>query len=380
MGLDLGGGYGAEGAVQGLQQLIAQRQAMRAYADQQQQQQTDNAFKQQQLAQQDALTRASIDERAQAAHGTQAERLQAQGLHLADTIPPGTILGMQDPAVGTLQTTGYGSLVPPQNTLPSTQTQGDIGAGAASQTAQSPSQYGYLKTASSKQQDDAAKLAEKASNDANNVDVKNWLASIAQTKADQGPREPTPHFNVQQTYDGDGKPNGLVRINTLDGSITPVGGNTNLKPPPGAANATKDAGIKKDTLDTLDQLDQAIEAAKGQLGPGAGRVSNIEQMIGSGDPALQALGAKMKGAKMRVDHALTGSVRAGASPAMMAQWDNIFANKVTPEGLHAGVQAMRELIGGGGTGKITVTAPDGSVHPFDTQAQANTFKQLAGIK
>lgn len=30
--------------------------------------------------------------------------------------------------------------------------------------------------------------------------------------------------------------------------------------------------------------------------------------------------------------------------------------------------------------KITVTAPDGSIHPFDTQAQADEFKKLAGIK
>lgn len=31
-------------------------------------------------------------------------------------------------------------------------------------------------------------------------------------------------------------------------------------------------------------------------------------------------------------------------------------------------------------GQITVTAPDGSVHPFASQAEADTFKQLAGIK
>ncbi len=33
-----------------------------------------------------------------------------------------------------------------------------------------------------------------------------------------------------------------------------------------------------------------------------------------------------------------------------------------------------------GGGKISVTAPDGSVHPFETQAQADAFKKLAGIK
>jgi hypothetical protein len=36
--------------------------------------------------------------------------------------------------------------------------------------------------------------------------------------------------------------------------------------------------------------------------------------------------------------------------------------------------------GGQQGGKIPVTAPDGSVHPFDTLEQANMFKKLAGIK
>jgi hypothetical protein len=35
---------------------------------------------------------------------------------------------------------------------------------------------------------------------------------------------------------------------------------------------------------------------------------------------------------------------------------------------------------GGSGGKIVITAPDGSKHPFETQAQADHFKQLAGIK
>ena len=35
---------------------------------------------------------------------------------------------------------------------------------------------------------------------------------------------------------------------------------------------------------------------------------------------------------------------------------------------------------GGTGGNILVTAPDGSVHPFDTPEQANAFKKLAGIK
>lgn len=59
-----------------------------------------------------------------------------------------------------------------------------------------------------------------------------------------------------------------------------------------------------------------------------------------------------------------------------------------PDKIENGMKAEdARLTGGGSTAKptaasseITVTAPDGSVHPFDTQAQADTFKKLAGIK
>jgi hypothetical protein len=54
------------------------------------------------------------------------------------------------------------------------------------------------------------------------------------------------------------------------------------------------------------------------------------------------------------------------------------------------IDAINHRIGGatggsgagtsGATGNISVTAPDGSTHAFDTQAQADAFKKLAGIK
>jgi hypothetical protein len=44
----------------------------------------------------------------------------------------------------------------------------------------------------------------------------------------------------------------------------------------------------------------------------------------------------------------------------------------------AGGRGGRQVTGG--AGKINVTAPDGSVHPFDTQEQADNFKKMAGIK
>lgn len=49
--------------------------------------------------------------------------------------------------------------------------------------------------------------------------------------------------------------------------------------------------------------------------------------------------------------------------------------------LDEGLAEIKGRMGGGNAGgKISVTAPDGSVHPFDTQAQADAFKKLAGIK
>lgn len=73
-----------------------------------------------------------------------------------------------------------------------------------------------------------------------------------------------------------------------------------------------------------------------------------------------------------------------AAPAMSGSAYAAFVNQggaqpppssaAPPAGGRGGRQAT------GGSGKINVTAPDGSVHPFDTQAQADNFKKIAGIR
>jgi hypothetical protein len=166
----------------------------------------------------------------------------------------------------------------------------------------------------------------------------------------EGDKAPANSYQLQPELDATGKQTWrFFSFNTKTNKweIPSGQGPTATKAAPGAAAAATEAKTKTETLDTLKQLDAAIEDAKDKIGPGSGRVSNIEQMIGSADPKVQALGVKMKAAKMQFDHAITGSVRAGASPLLIQQWDNILANKVTPEGLKAGVQAMRELLGGG---------------------------------
>lgn len=170
--------------------------------------------------------------------------------------------------------------------------------------------------------------------------------------------------------------NGPQLLNRGQGTTTPIkeAGSGATVTGPATASEKQAAQTKKETLDTLAQLDQAIENAKDLIGPGQGRISNLEQLAGSGDPRIQALNVKMKATKMRVDHAITGSVRSGASPTLLQQWDNILANKVTPEGLKAGVQAMREILGGGaaagGAGPNvgdTKTFPNGATAVYDGQ-------------
>ncbi len=176
-------------------------------------------------------------------------------------------------------------------------------------------------------------------------------------------KTPTNSYQLQPEVDAEGKQTGrFLGYNTKTNAWEPVKGEGPgaTKAAPGAAAAATEARSKKDALDTLRQLDAAIDDAKDLVGPGSGRVSNLEQMAGSADPKIQALGVKMKAAKMRADHAITGSVRAGASPVLLQQWDNILANKVTAEGLKAGVKALREILGGD-----TPTTGKPKVNPFD---------------
>lgn len=140
------------------------------------------------------------------------------------------------------------------------------------------------------------------------------------------------------------------------------------KPAPGAAQQAQTDEARSTASGILNQLDQSINAAAQYIGPGRGRVSNLEQMAGAANPTVQALGVKMKAAKMAVDHAITGSVRAGASPLLIQQWDNILANKITPENLHAAVQAMREILGAGKPG-ATGTAAGTTVGRFTVEVQ-----------
>jgi hypothetical protein len=80
-----------------------------------------------------------------------------------------------------------------------------------------------------------------------------------------------------------------------------------------------------------------------------------------------------------------------AAQAMKDDMSNVIGEQSkTLAGVSSTIANFFSVANGGGavaapapqaaTGAIVVTAPDGSKHPFDTQAQANAFKKLAGIK
>jgi len=152
-------------------------------------------------------------------------------------------------------------------------------------------------------------------------------------------------------------------VNRGAGTASPImqaGTNQAVQAPVPAAMQLEQSK-KSAALASLNQLDKAIEDAKDLIGPGSGRISSIEQTVGNPDPKIAALGTKLLLAKMQVDAGI-GGTRAAASPQLLARWDNLLAQKLTPEALHASVQAMRDIIGiapaGGGISSKKMSAEE----------------------
>lgn len=376
IGLEAAGGLSAVQAL--LRQRFEDQLAERAFNRRSQVEDRNFDLQTKQFQSGEELKKAQLDATI-ANRGMQQQEHQATAAgHLADTIPGDTFVPNQDPAVKTMQTGGYGSLLTPQD---ATQPMGPdfVGPmpnGETPQQAQVGRPQGFLKVRSAKQADTETDNQRQAAKDAAGAQERaaeliRQQARDAETGRHNRAEENKPgaagHFTLQPEIDPKtGAPTGrFFGYDTKTNSFHIVAGVTPAatKAAPGAAQTATETRTKSEALDTLAQLDQAIENAKSMIGPGEGRISNLEQMAGNADPRIQALGVKMKAAKMRVDHAITGSVRAGASPVLLQQWDNILANKITPEGLKGGVQAMREIIGGGsGGGTIRARDAQGVLH------------------
>lgn len=293
---------------------------------------------------------------------TAANQQMTQDLSLAELTPPGSI-NATNPVYGQLKRIGaideskarpavdVGPLLP-----------GDTGAARDA-----------VKLATAKQQDTAADNARAEAALKQTGELQDWKNSISQQLADaKSAQAPTSSYQLQPEIDPTtGQQTGrFLGYNTKANRWEPVQGQGPgaTKAAPGASQAAQHEASRKEALGSLDQLDQAIESAKDLIGPGAGRISHIEQLVGNPDPRVSALGTKLLLTKMQVDHAATGTVRAGASPQLLARWDNLMSQNLTPENLKAAVQAMREIIGGsgggatsGGGGMVSMVSPDGRV-------------------
>src|ERR1035437_652870 len=119
------------------------------------------------------------------------------------------------------------------------------------------------------------------------------------------------------------------------------------KTPPGAAQVASKAAAKKEALPTLSHLDKDIDAAdqKGLIGPGAGRISDLELKVGDADPVISRLATRLMLAKMQVDAGI-GGMRAASSPMLLARWDHLLSETPTAANMHAVVQVLREMVGG----------------------------------
>lgn len=172
---------------------------------------------------------------------------------------------------------------------------------------------------------------------------------------------PTSQPQPQIFYDAQNKPhaiqfaNGAVREVPLPDGITG-------KTPDKAGQ--KDAADTKKAVNVIGQVDQSLDSVKDLVGPAAGRGETVEQWLGSADPKIQAFGTKLLLAKMLIDKQVTGSARAGASPALLAKWDALLSNKVSYEGMKAALQAAKEIVGAG-TDQSTPSAGAGKRIRYD---------------
>lgn len=343
----LGTGAGIGDAIA---RLLAQRLAAARFAEERTQNQSENAYRNRALdLTEKTRTDALAEQTRQHDLASRASTISARSL-----LPPGADISEGD-QTGYAKA-GVGGLSTPNQTLGSTSIaglsplQGAPDNAVSLKTLQSPQRRaGYTAQPTFDQTLKLSDLSRKNADSTSAATLREAQAALAEAKAAQGPKEPTPHFTPVPLYDDKGMPTGAASFNTLSGAMSPITtpGGAQVRPAPGASQAATHAQAKKDALGSLDQLDQAIESARNFIGPGAGRVTSINKMIGSQDPSVQALGTKMLLTKMQVDHAAAGTVRAGASPTILARWDNILSDNVTPEGLKAAVQAMREVLGGG---------------------------------
>jgi hypothetical protein len=152
----------------------------------------------------------------------------------------------------------------------------------------------------------------------------------------------------------------------------------------------------------LDLYDKAVDDVQNGDVKILNKLGN-EMQIQMGNDAQTNLALVRQGVAMEAARFYTGGI---PGEKEIDQFNNNLSGDGSPGQMHGGANTVRAMAKGkmqglqaqaqagasghanfpGTTpapaagGQFSVTAPDGSVHPFATQAQADTFKKLAGIK
>ena len=167
------------------------------------------------------------------------------------------------------------------------------------------------------------------------------------------PSEGAGHFTTTAQLDKNGVPipGKFIKVNTHTGEVSPAtvtGFGDELpitKAGPGAGQMAVREAAKKEVLPTLDIMDKLVDKAGSQLGPRAGRISDIELKIGDNDPTISQLAFAMKTIRQQYEAGL-GGMRAASSALLIKQYEDLLSLKATPENLHGMTSIIRQILSG----------------------------------
>lgn len=335
---DLGGSFAAGGAAQALRDLFAQRvqqtallQRDRALAEETRQHLAEEALRGRGLDEQAAYRQMQQNELNRTHQANEAIRLGTEGEHQANTIPPNTFLPETDPAVATMDKTGYGSLLTKQPAIQAQgpDFQGPTPEGTTIADYANGRQAGRLKTASAKQQADAASQAQK---------------TAAEQRAEAAQKETARHNSAMETAAAN-KPAATVVVQTVDGDGNPItkivpktAGDTYVKPAPGTvANRVASAEtVNAVGNDLIQKLSDPKVAS--QLGPAMGRYNNLREFVGNPPPELAELAGQIE------SYALANMGVHGMRSAQGAQKiTELLDRRHTPESLAATIRGLSDF-------------------------------------
>lgn len=332
---DLGGSFAAGGAAQALRDLFQQRvqqtalmQRDRALNEETRQHLAEEALKGRSLDEQTAYRQMQQQENERMHQANEAVRQGTEGQHLADTIPPNTFLGETDPAVATMEKTGYGSLLTKQ---PAIQAQGPDFQGPTPEgttiadyaNGRAP---GRLKTASASQSAAAASAKRLAEKEAADETYRQGMLKVAQQNANQKQNAPGATV-VVQTVDDQGNP--VTKI------VPKTAGDVYAKPASAVTQNRLDSAkaVTQTGNDIIAKLqDPAIKA---MVGPAMGRFNTLRDLIGNPPPELAGLAGQIE------SYALANmGVHGMRSTQGAAQISKLLDQHHTPESLIAAIQGL----------------------------------------